>query len=214
MFKDRRDAANKLATKLLDFYGKDNFIVLGISSGGMITANEVARQLNVPSDMLNVCKLRVPDHQTEPMGAIAIGGNTSYNTGIIQHFKVPQNVIEEVEGKARQALKEQVARYRDNAPLDVSGRSICLVDDGMGTGVTMRAAIDAMKAQGASEIIVASPVSSMQVCMMFHGLADRTICYATPQPFHSVEKWYDDFDKPTDDEIRALIREGQAQITS
>lgn len=214
MFKNRRDAAMKLSTKLMDLYGK-GVLVLGISAGGMVVANEVAKQLNAESDMLIVRKLRVPEHHTEPMGAIAFGGDTVYNKGIIEHFKVEKAIVDQIEADERQHLLTEVAHfYGDNSePLDVSDKIVVLVDDGMGTGVTMRAAIDAMKAQSAQEIIVASPVSSAQVCMMFHGIADRTVCLATPQPFKSVEAWYEDFAKPNDDEVRDLIREGRAELS-
>lgn len=215
MFKNRREAAGKLATKLLDLYNKEGLIVLGISLGGMVTANELAKQLNAPSDYLTVRKLRVPGHHTEPMGAIALGGETVYNQGIIEHFKVSQGVIDQSEVEERAMLDTEEKHFRGDAPpIDVAGKTVILVDDGMETGVTMRASIDAMNARGARQIIVASPVSSTQVCMMFKGIADRTVCFATPQPFQSVENWYEEFEKPSHDEVRDLIREGQATLAS
>jgi len=214
MFKDRRDAAAKLAPKLMDLYNRDDLLVLGISLGGMVTANEIAKQLNAPSDYLTVRKLRVPDHHTEPMGAIAIGGETAYNKGIIDHFKVPPEIVKQSEIEEINMLEVEEKHFRGEMPLvEVEGKAILLVDDGMGTGVTMRASIDAMKHRGAVEIIVATPVSAPQVCMMFQGIADRTICYATPQPFVGVEKWYERFEKPTHDEVRALIQEGQGLLS-
>lgn len=209
MFKDRYDAAKKLSTKLMDLYNNPNLLVLGISVGGMVVAHEVARQLNAQSDMLTVRKLRVPEHETEPMGAIAMGGDTVFNRGIIEHFKISQDTIAQVEQEERIKLESQENRFRgqDMEPLRIKDRVVLLVDDGMGTGATMRAAVDAMIAQSAKQVIVASPVSSPQVCMMFHGLADRTVCLATPQPFGSVQQWYVDFDKPSDKEVRRLIRE-------
>lgn len=211
MFKNRRDAAGKLSTKLMDLYNRENILVLGISLGGMVTANEVAAQLNAPSDYLTVRKLRVPEHETEPMGAIAIGGDTVYNTGIIDHFQVSADVVQQSEIDERAMIDVEEKHFRGDAPLvDVTGKTVLLIDDGMGTGVTMRASIDAMKASGAQEIIVASPVSSAQVCMMFKGIADRTVCFATPQPFQGVENWYEEFEKPSHDEVRDLIREGQS----
>lgn len=214
MFKNRRDAAGTLSTKLMDLYNREALLVVGISLGGMVIANEVAKQLNAPSDYLTVRKLRVPDNQTEPMGAIAIGGETVYNKGIIDYFKVSHDIVEQSEIEEHAMLDTEDIYFRgDNTPfIDVAGKTVLLVDDGMSTGVTMRASIDAMKAQGAGEIIVASPVSSTQVCMMFKGIADRTVCYATPQPFQSVENWYEDFEKPSHDEARDLIREGRAVL--
>ena len=212
MFINRRDAATKLSTKLMDLYNKD-VLILGISVGGMVVANELSKQLNVSSDMLVVRKLRVPEHRTEPMGAIASGGDTVYNRGIIRHFNVPQQIVDSVEREERQQLMVEETHFRGEGPaIDVAGKVVLLVDDGMSTGVTMRAAIDAVQAQSAREIIVASPVSSAQVCMMFHGIADRTVCFAIPQPFKSVDDWYENFEKPTDEEVRALIREGRAEL--
>lgn len=213
MFKTRRDAAIKLSTKLMDLYAKD-VVVLGISAGGMLVADELAHELNLRADMLVVRKLRVPDHRTEPMGAIALGGETVFNTGIIEHFKVSQEVLNATERDERKNLLAEDAQFHDDANpmLDVANKIVLLVDDGMSTGVTMRAAIDAMKAQSAREIIVASPVSSTQVCMMFHGVADRTICFATPQPFQSVANWYENFEKPSNDEIRNLILKNRAEL--
>lgn len=213
MFNNRLDAAMKLSTKLMDLYNK-NVIVLGISVGGMLVANELAKQLNVQSDFLVVRKLRVPEHRTEPMGAIAFGGDTVYNKGIIEHFQVPPDVVEKIEIEERKHLLAEETRFHGEGsnPADVAGKIVVLVDDGMSTGVTMRAAIDAMQVQSAGEIIVASPVSSAQVCMMFHGIADRTVCFATPQPFNSVDTWYENFEKPSDEEVRELIREGRAEL--
>lgn len=214
MFKDRRDAAAKLATKLMDLYNREDLLVLGISIGGMVIAREVAKELNAPSDYLTVRRLLVPEHP-EPMAAIAIGGEMVYNKGIIEHFKVPADVIEQAEIEELEMLDAEEKHFRgeDTPPIEVEGKTIVLVDDGMGTGVTMRASIDAMKHRGASEIIVASPVSAPQVCMMFKGIANRTICFATPQPFIAIEKWYEDFEKPSHDEVRTLIRDGQGLLS-
>ena len=213
MFKNRRDAAGKLSRKLMELYNRDDLIILGISPGGMITAIEMAKQLNARSDYLIIRKFYVPEHQIEPMGAIAIGGETVYNKGIINHFNVSPDIVEQLEREERAMLNSDDRYFRGNSPpLDVAGKIVLLVDDGMGTGVTMRASIDAVKAQGAREIIVASPVSSTQVCMMFKGIADRTVCFATPHPFQSVENWYEEYEKPSPEALRKLIRENRAVL--
>lgn len=208
MFKNRIDSAKQLSTKLLDLYQQDNLLVLGISAGGMVVAQELAQQLNVPYDMLTVLKLRVPNHETEPLGAIAIGGETVFNRGIIQYFDVAQDIVSQLEMSAKAKLqeKEQLYRGMNAMPLDVYGKTILLIDDGMSTGVTMRASIDAMKAQSAKSVIVASPVASPQVTMMFQGIADRTTCLHTPRPFQSVAHWYETFDKPSAEHIQQLLQ--------
>jgi predicted phosphoribosyltransferase len=181
-------------------------LVLALPRGGVPVAYEVARALNVPMDVFLVRKLGLPGHEELAIGAVASGGTRVLNRDVIEARAVPDPVID---GVARQALRELERReraYRGDRPFpNVRGQMAILVDDGLATGSTMRAAAEALRQQGPARLIVAVPAGSPRTCDEFRAEVDEVICAITPEPFYAVGLWYDDFAQTTDDEVRALL---------
>jgi predicted phosphoribosyltransferase len=205
-FHDRIDAGRRLARELTEYARTPDVLVLALPRGGVPVGYEVARELDAPLDVFLVRKLGVPGHEELAMGAIATGGVRVLNESVIDMLHVPDRVIDAVAEKEQHELERREAEYRGDRPApEVRGRTVILVDDGLATGSTMRAAAEALKHEGAERLIVAVPVAPPETCEAFRSEVDRIVCAVTPEPFYGVGMWYDDFSQTTDEEVRALL---------
>lgn len=205
-FRDRADAGRVLAAALSHLAGDPGLLVLGLQRGGVPVAYEVARALGAPLDVLLVRKLGVPTQPELAMGAIAGGGVRILHQAVIDALVIPPGVVDAVAAREGAELARREQAYRADRPaIDVAGRTVVVVDDGVATGSTMRAAIAALRAQRAGRIVVAVPVGARGTCEQLAGEADEVVCPRMPRSFDAVGQWYDDFTQTTDDDIRALL---------
>ena len=175
-------------------------------TGGVPVAYEVAQALRAPLDVFLVRKLGVPGREELAMGALASGGVRVLNDPVVQALDIPGEVIDAVAAQEQRELERRERAYRgDQAPPEVRGRTVILVDDGLATGSTMRAAVAALRRQGPARVVVAVPVGAAEACEDFRCEADEAVCARTPEPFHAVGLWYDDFSQTTDVEVRELL---------
>ncbi|MCI0414722.1 phosphoribosyltransferase [bacterium] len=206
LFKDRFDAGRYLAGKLKEYAGRKEAIVLALPRGGVPVASEVATALNLSLDIFLVRKLGVPGQEELAMGAIASGGVRVLNEEIIQELRIPDYAIAAVVAQEQRELERREKLYRrDREPIEVEGKSIILVDDGLATGASMRAAAMALRQMNAAEIIVAVPVAAPQTSEEFQSVVDRLVCAKTPEPFFGVGYWYENFSQNTDEEVIELL---------
>jgi len=206
IFRNRTDAGDRLAEKLEHYASRPDVIVLALPRGGVPVGYEVARSLGAPLDVFLVRKLGVPGREELAMGAIASGGVRVLNEDVMSELQIPQQWVDVVAARELEELRRREAAYRDgrSAP-DVRGKTVILVDDGLATGASMRAAVAALRKLGPARIVVAVPVGAQQTCDEFRDVADEVVCAETPDPFYAVGSWYADFDQTTDDEVRALL---------
>jgi putative phosphoribosyl transferase len=208
-FRDRGDAGRALVDLLSEYAGREDVLVLGLPRGGVPVAAEVARGLGAPLDVFLVRKLGVPGHDELAMGAIASGGVRVINREVVHAAGVSREQMEQAAAREAVELARRAALYRgDRAPPDFSAKTVILVDDGLATGSTMRAAVEALKEQRAGEIVVAVPVAARQTCEELSRHVDAIVCARTPDPFYAVGLWYDDFAQTSDDEVRELLAGG------
>jgi putative phosphoribosyl transferase len=206
IYRDRIEAGKCLAERLGEYANRADVLVLALPRGGVPVAFEVARALRAPLDIFLVRKLGVPGHEELAMGAIATGGVRVLNEDVVQYLQIPGEVIDAVAADEQRELERRERAYRDDRPQpDVKGKTVILVDDGLATGSTMRAAASALRRQGPARIVVAVPVSSEQICDEYRMGVDEIVCAATPEPFHGVGLWYEDFSQTTDEEVRDLL---------
>jgi putative phosphoribosyl transferase len=205
-YRDRADAGRAVAARLAEYAGRGDVLVLALPRGGVPVAFEVARALKAPLDVFLVRKLGVPGREELAMGAIATAGVRLINRDIVQHLNIPARVIDEVAAVERAELERREREYRDDRPPpEVAGRTVILVDDGLATGASMRAAVAALRQGHPARIVVAVPIASAATCEEFRDLVDEVVCAQTPEPFHAVGIWYEDFSQTTDDEVRELL---------
>ena len=205
-FHDRREAGDRLAERLHAYANRPDAIVLALPRGGVPVAYEVAEQLRVPLDVFVVRKLGVPGQEELAMGALASGGVRVLDDELIRMAGVSPTDIERATSMATEELSRQEARYRGARPFpDIRDKTVILVDDGLATGSTMRAAVRALRAQRPTSIVVAVPVGAPETCDALRAVADDVVCVATPDPFRAVGLWYEDFSQTTDDEVHALL---------
>jgi len=206
-FRDRYEAGRELGALLGAYAGRTDVLVLALPRGGVPVAFEVARALDAPLDVFLVRKLGVPGHEELAMGAIATGGVVVLNDEVIEDLQIPTRVIEAVAAAEEQELEQRERLYRgDRPPPDPRGRTVILVDDGLATGSTMRAAIAALRSQAPARIVVAVPLAAPQTCAAFRLEVDEIVCARTPDPFYAVGLWYEDFSPTTDQEIHELLK--------
>jgi len=205
-FPDRRTAGQALAARLGHCALLPGALVLALPRGGVPVAHEVARELGLPLDVFIVRKLGVPGHEELAMGAIASGGVRVLNRQVIDDLGLSEDVIEAVTAAELAELQRRERLYRSHRPPpDLRGRTVILVDDGLATGSTMRAAVAAVREQGAARVIVAIPVAPPDTCDTLTHQADEVICPLRPHNFEAVGQWYQDFAQTTDEEVRALL---------
>lgn len=206
-FRDRSDAGRHLGDALKARYGnRPAVLVLGLPRGGVPVAYEVAKILNAPLDVFVVRKLGVPGHEELAMGAIAGGGAIVYNDDVVRNLEIPQYAIDRAIEREREELERRERVYRGDRPApQIAGRTVILVDDGLATGASMQAAVEALRVQRPAAIVVAVPAAAGSTCARFRRLADDIVCVTTPEPFYAVSAWYDDFSQTADDEVFDLI---------
>lgn len=208
LFKDRFEAGRVLASKLTHFANRPDVVVLALPRGGVPIGFEVAKALNAPLDVFVVRKLGVPGYEELAMGAIASGGIRVLNEDLIRTLGIPQQVIDSMIEREQQELERRDREYREGRPpLDVRGRTVILVDDGLATGSSMRVAVRALRQKQPAQIVVAVPVASASTCSEFRSEVDEVICGVTPEPFWAVGQWYRDFSQTSDEEVRELLRQ-------
>jgi erythromycin esterase-like protein/predicted phosphoribosyltransferase len=206
LFRDRREAGRVLAEKLAAYANRPDVIVLALPRGGVPVAYEVARRLVAPLDVFVVRKLGVPGYEELAMGAVATGGVRMLNDQLVERLGIPEQMIDAVAARERQELARRERLYRGGSPPpDLRSRTVILVDDGLATGATMSAAIEALRKLNPARIVVAVPTASPDTCEEMKAKADEVICAITPEPFHAVGRWYQDFSQTTDEEVAALL---------
>lgn len=210
-FKDRRQAGRVLAGKLHTYADRDDVVVLALPRGGVPVAFEVASALRAPLDIFVVRKLGVPGQEELAFGAIASGGERVLNLGLVRALRLTQPMIERITERETIELERRETLYRSSRqPVDVVGKTVIAVDDGLATGATMRVAVEALKKKAPREIVVAVPIGSEQTCAEFAAKADALcICAVTPEPFYGVGVWYQNFSQTTDEEVRMLLDKAQ-----
>ncbi len=206
-FNDRTEAGRFLAEKLAEYTNNPNVVVLALPRGGVPVAYEVAQTLNAPLDIFVVRKLGVPGYDELAMGAIASGGVRVLNSRVVDYLDISDQMIETVAVREQRELERRERLYRGpRPPVDVRGRTVIIVDDGMATGSTMRAAVRALRQQQPEKIIVAVPVGARETCDSFAKEVDTMcVCAITPEPFDGVGLWYRDFAQTSDEEVRQLL---------
>jgi len=205
-FRNRTDAGRQLAEKLAAYANRPDVLVLALPRGGVPVGYEVARALGAPLDVFLVRKLGVPGYEELAMGAVATGGVRVLNEEIVRGLGISGHEIDAVVARELQELSRRERLYRgDRRPPDVGGQTVILVDDGLATGATMRAAVEALRRQQPARIVVAVPTASPDTCGALRAKADDVICAMTPEPFFAVGHWYDDFTQTTDEEVRDLL---------
>jgi predicted phosphoribosyltransferase len=206
LFHDRSDAGRRLAEKLKVYTDRRDVVVLALPRGGVPVGYEVAQTLNTPLDVFLVRKLGVPGREELAMGAIASGGVRVLNEDVVNQLGIAENVIDAVAAEESRELRRREQLYRDDRPMPVvSGATVILVDDGLATGSTMRAAVAALRRQGPARIVVAVPVGAAETCDDLRKTADEVVCARMPEPFWAVGIWYEDFTQTTDREVHELL---------
>lgn len=206
VFRDRREAGQQLAERVKSMRTWSTPVVLGLPRGGLPVAFEVARTLDAPLDVFVVRKLGVPGHEELAMGAISTGGVRVINPDVVAAVGILPAQIEAVAAREAQELERRERAYRgERAPLSLRDREVIVIDDGLATGATMRAAVAAIRRQGPSRITVAVPVGARSACADLAALADDVVCLRTPEPFAAVGYWYQDFRETTDEQVRELL---------
>jgi putative phosphoribosyl transferase len=207
-FQDRAQAGRLLAEKLEGFSYRPEVVVLGLPRGGVPVAFEVARRLQAVLDVFLVRKLGVPGHEELAMGAIATGDICFLNDNVIRSLGIAPDVIERALVRERHELDQRERAFRTGTPVELRSRIVILVDDGLATGASMRAAVMAARERHPARVIVAAPVAARETYQEFKKLADEIVCVQTPAHFEGVGQWYEDFTQTSDEEVRLLLEQG------
>jgi len=215
LFSDRRDAGRILAGRLAGYAHRPDVIVLALPRGGVPVASEVARALGAPLDVFLVRKLGFPGNEEFAMGAIASGGVRVLNEPALARYGVPRQAVESVAAAEERELTRRERTYRGDLPgLELRDRTVIVVDDGLATGFSMRAAVTALRSLGPRRIVVAVPVGPMDTVEELRGLADEVVCAATPEPFYAVGRFYEIFDQTTDGEVKDILARARRPETA
>jgi predicted phosphoribosyltransferase len=213
IFRDRVEAGRFLATKLTEYAGRDDVVVLALPRGGIPVAYEVATQLNLPLDIFLVRKLGVPGHEELAMGAIASGEIRVLNEDIVKDLGIRKEIIDAVAAREQLELDRRERFYHQGiTPIDIQNQTVILIDDGLATGATMRAAAEALKQLNVKEIVVAVPIAAESTCREFKKEVDKIVCAVTPEPFYGVGYWYADFSQTTDEEVIYLLKKSREEM--
>jgi putative phosphoribosyl transferase len=212
MFKDRVDAGRLLAMQLKEYANQPDLLVLGLPRGGAPVAFEVARALKAPLDVFLVRKLGTPGHEELAMGAIASGGVHILNDMVVKGLNIDNEAINQVTERELKELQRRERQYRGGNPgPELHNRTVILIDDGLATGTTMRAAAIALRQQQPVRIIVAVPVAAPETCDEFRDLVDEVVCTVTPRELYAVGLWYEDFSQTSDDEVVELLERSRKE---
>jgi putative phosphoribosyl transferase len=210
VLKNRSAAGRELAARLAEYRDRPDVIVLALPRGGVPVAVEIARALHVPVDVFVVRKLGVPGHGELAMGAIATGGVRVLSADLISELGIPAAAIEQVTEQEREELERRNRLFRGDREAPVLHDQVAIiVDDGLATGATMEAAIQAVKAYHPARVVVAAPVGARDTCERLKRIADDVVCAATPEPFRAVGLWYEQFDQTTDEEVIELLAQAE-----
>jgi predicted phosphoribosyltransferase len=210
-FSHRAEAGVELAGRLADLADRPDVIVLALPRGGVPVGSEVARSLRVPLDVFVVRKLGVPGHEELAMGAIASGGVRLLNHVVVDALGIPATVIDHVARREARELERREGLYRGTRPpAAVASKTVILVDDGLATGSTMRAAVAAIRRREPARVVVAVPVGAAETCRELAGVADEVVCLRMPDPFVAVGLWYRDFNETSDAEVRASLSRNES----
>jgi putative phosphoribosyl transferase len=210
LFEDRAEAGRVLATKLAAYADRPDVLVLALPRGGVPVAAEVARALHAPLDVFVVRKLGVPGREELAMGALASGGICVLNEDAVDAYGISGDTIQEEIVREQQEIARQERAFRgDRSMVEIRGRTVILIDDGLATGSTMRAAVVALRRQDPARIVVGVPVGAVETCAEFQQEADEVICAQMPRPFYGVGMWFDDFSQTTDEEVREALRRSE-----
>lgn len=213
-FADRYDAGRRLAEALTGYGGRGDVLVVALPRGGVPVGYEVARALGVPLDVMQVRKLGVPGHEELAMGAIASGGVRILSENVVEALGIPERVIATVAAAEEQELERRERVYREGRLFpDVRGRTVILVDDGLATGSTMRAAAAALRSLGTERLVAAVPVAPKESCDAMREVVDEVVCARTPERFLAVGEWYEDFSQTSDEEVSELLRRGRREVS-
>jgi putative phosphoribosyl transferase len=205
-FADRAEAGRQLAERLGEYAGRDDVVVLGLPRGGVPVAAEVARALDAPLDVFLVRKLGVPGREELAFGAIALGGARVLNGDVLAALRIDDETIEAVAQREQAELERRAEAYRGSTePPEVRGRVAILVDDGLATGASMRAAVEAVRALGPQRVVVGVPAAAGETCSRLASHVDELVCLIAPEPFFAVGMWYRDFSETSDDDVRAAL---------
>jgi putative phosphoribosyl transferase len=211
-FRDRREAGKRVAQELLHYANRSDVLILALPRGGVPVAYEVALALNAPLDVFIVRKLGLPGQEELAIGAIASGGIRVLNEDIIRLLRIPEEVIARVARHEQQELERRERLYRGDRPApEIRDRTVILIDDGLATGASMRAAIAGLRAQNPGRIVVAVPTAAPETCAEFESQVDEIVCAITPEPFLGVGRWYEDFSQTTDEGVRLFLEDVQRQ---
>jgi putative phosphoribosyl transferase len=206
MFRDRQDAGQKLATALLGYANQKDAIVIGLPRGGVVTAAEVAKKLHLPLDIVCPRKVGAPFNPELALGAVTESGDGFFNQDLLRQLEIPEHYLQaEIEKEKKVAHARCVAYRKGKPPLNLKDKVVILVDDGLATGATMKAAIQLVRAAKAKKIIVAVPVSPQETLHEIKELANEVVCLSTPYLFQAVGQFYDDFSQTEDDEVIELL---------
>lgn len=212
-FTDRYEAGKILANELKEYINKPNVIVLALPRGGVPVAYEVAEVLSAPLDVFIVRKLGVPGHEELAMGAIAMDGEIVFNDEIMREIDMPKTAIDRVIKVEKDELKRRENKYRGSRPFpNLNNKTIILVDDGIATGATMRAAIKALRHHKPHDIIIAVPVAGKSTCDEMKHIADKVVCPLKPELFYAVGQWYQDFTQTSDEEVYGLLNKSHHRL--
>jgi predicted phosphoribosyltransferase len=207
LFRDRHDAGRRLAAALTDYVSRPNLLILALPRGGVPVGYEVAQALHAPLDVMLVRKLGVPGQEELAMGAIASGSIRIVEEAVIAAFRIPEAALANVAAREAMELDRQERTFREDRPrARIAGKTIILVDDGLATGSTMRAAAAALRSQRPDHLAIAVPVAPTETCEDLRLEVDSIVCLLTPFPFVSVGSWYQDFSQVEDSQVRELLQ--------
>lgn len=211
-FKNRHEAGQKLSEQLQHYADRTNVLVLALPRGGVPVGFEVAKALDAPLDVFVVRKLGVPGREEMAMGAIGSGGTRVLNQDVVRYLGISSQTIEQVASREQAELQRRERVYRDGRPAPkIEDQTVILVDDGLATGASMHAAVEALREANPKHIIVAVPTAPPRTCREFHDVVDEVICIRTPEPFLGVGAWYDEFPQTTDKQVQQLLRDSKQQ---
>jgi putative phosphoribosyl transferase len=215
LYRDRREAGRRLATRLSRYADRPDVVVLALPRGGVPVGFHVARALRAPLDVFLVRKLGFPGQEELAMGAIASGGVRILNSDLLSHLHVPEETIEETARREELELKRRERLYRgQRSPIALRGKTVILVDDGLATGASMLAASAALRQKEPARLVVAVPVSAPETCDQFRSVVDEIVCGETPEPFLAVGYWYEHFEQTSDEEVRSLLEQARNELAT